>query len=76
MIDVNTLKALCDEKKPGEDFLDYIAEFIGYDIARLTYYAEENIITIDPPEEFVGIHNPWQLSGEMIDVMIRDLTNG
>jgi len=73
MIDVNTLKALYETKNPDKDFLEYIAEFIDYDITRLTYYPDENIITINPPEEFANIHNPWQLSGEMIDVMIREL---
>lgn len=75
MNSANDLAQALEQARPGVDLLDFVAEFMELDRDRLSYHAEDNVVQISGLEERGPFSLPTQLTGEMIDIMIRNLSD-
>lgn len=73
---VNDLIAALATADPDADLIGHVAAFTGIDLARLTHHPVENLIRIAPRANAVPSADHGQLSGEMIELMIRTLRAG
>lgn len=73
---VNDLIAALAAADPDADLIGHVADFTGIEAARLTHHESENLIRIAPAAGAVAAAEPAQISGEVIELMIRCLRGG